>query len=832
MILDQEKITRIKRLLKARPKGLTISDISHNLKINRNSVAKYLEILLITGQVEMRMYGNAKVYYLSNRVPISSMLKFANELILVLDSEMRVIEANDNFFSYFPAVREDLIGNLITASPVNAMDGFRVDDLARSAIETGEFSREISLIRDSATKYLIVKVVPSVFDDGSKGTTLIFEDVTEKKEVENLLRVSESKYRAIVEDQTEMVDRYDKDLKLLFVNPAMVQFTGRQENELKGISILDFIPVEERSGIETSIRSLTPDNPVCIVEHRSIDRDGKHHWLQWTNRALFDEKGNVIEYQGVGRDITQRMESEQALLVKNFALSSSLSGIGIADLAGITTYANKSFLTMFGYEKEAEVIGKPIKMFAHDNMEASRLFEEVWISLQDKGQWSGEVLANKKNGAPFNAILNASVVRDQSGTPLCMMASFFDITEIKKTREELQLKDTAIATSLTSMAIFDRDFRLIYANDAFLSEFDLKRTAVQGKKSTEIISLFESVTPDQTDIGDILREKGRWNGEISVTGNNEDTKYFTASVRCSFDNEGTVLYTLASLVNITEFRTIETALKSSRQKLSETIEFMPDPTFIIDWNHRVIAWNRALEMLTGVRRDEVLGKKDFGKAFTFFGEERPILVDVLALSPHELAIKYPQVRRFGDSIYVESFVSAMNGGKGAYLWGKASALIDHDGHPIGAIESIRDISAWKRARESLRKMDTGGTAIAEPSENEEQKVQNLSLMRQELESVLDLMEEAVLLTDKSGIILWANERFVELVDGDRQIVLGAPLSTFFPADEGQILSDPPGGTPLHITLIPLTGSRILPVEAKTAGIPLGDHRVVILQHIP
>ena len=101
MILDQEKITRIKKLLKARPKGLTISDISHSLKINRNSVAKYLEILLITGQVEMRMYGNAKVYYLSRRVPISSMLKFANELILVLDSEFRVVEANDNFLSYY-----------------------------------------------------------------------------------------------------------------------------------------------------------------------------------------------------------------------------------------------------------------------------------------------------------------------------------------------------------------------------------------------------------------------------------------------------------------------------------------------------------------------------------------------------------------------------------------------------------------------------------------------------------------------------------------------------------------------------------------------------------
>ncbi|NYT16828.1 MAG: PAS domain S-box protein [Methanomicrobiales archaeon] len=831
MILDQEKITRIKRLLKARPKGLTISDISHNLKINRNSVAKYLEILLITGQVEMRMYGNAKVYYLSNRVPISSMLKFTNELILVLDSEMRVIEANNNFFSYFPVKKEDLIGNPITASPVNAMDGFRIDDLARSSIETGELSREISLSQDGVIKYLVIKIVPSVFDDGSTGTTLIFEDITEKKEVEERLRVSEAKYRAIVEDQTEMVDRFDKDLNLLFVNPTILQYFGLEENELIGKSILEFIPREERSRIENCIRSLTPENPVGIVEHRSIDRDGKYHWLQWTNRALFDEQGNLVEYQGVGRDVTKQKESEQALLIKNFALASSLNGIGIADLSGMVTYANKSFLTLFGYEEEADVIGKPIQLFAHDDSDASGDIREVWTSLQDRGQWSGEVLGRKRSGATFNAVLNASVVRDQAKTPLCMMASFFDITEIKKTREELRLKDTAIASSLTAMAIFDRDFNPVYANDAFLSEFNLERAVLQGNQAPDIIStLFENPSIDE--IIPLLKETGTWNGELSVTGKEGDMRYFNTSIRCSFDEQGAILYTLASLVNITEFRSIETALKGSRQKLSETIEFMPDPTFIVDRNHRIIAWNRALEMLSGVKRDEVLGKRDFQKAFSFFGDERPILVDILDLPPHELAKNFPQVRRFGDSIYVEAFIPAMNGGKGAYLWGKASALIDHEGHSIGAIESIRDISAWKRARESLRKMDASGMVVAAPSEDEQKKLENLDRMRQELESVLDLMEEAVLLTDKSGMILWANERFVELVDGDRQIVLGAPLSTFFPADEGQILSGPPGETTMRITLIPLTGNRILPVEAKTAGIPLGDERVVILQHIP
>ncbi|NTW92437.1 MAG: PAS domain S-box protein, partial [Methanoregulaceae archaeon] len=276
MILDQEKITRIKKLLKARPKGLTISDISHNLKINRNSVAKYLEILLITGQVEMRMYGNAKVYYLSNRVPISSMLKFANELILVLDGDLKVVEANDNFFSYFSVKKDDLIGNPVSGTPVNTMDNFRIDELARNAIESGEISRELSLVRDNKTNHLQVKVVPSVFDDGTKGTTLIFEDITEKKEVEERLRFSESKYRGIVEDQTEMVNRYDKDLRMLYANKAIALHLGGTPEDFIGKNILDYLPEEERDQIRARIKSITPENLVVTTEHRVINAEGQY----------------------------------------------------------------------------------------------------------------------------------------------------------------------------------------------------------------------------------------------------------------------------------------------------------------------------------------------------------------------------------------------------------------------------------------------------------------------------------------------------------------------------------------------------------------------------
>ena len=107
-------------------------------------------------------------------------------------------------------------------------------------------------------------------------------------------------------------------------------------------------------------------------------------------------------------------------------------------------------------------------------------------------------------------------------------------------------------------------------------------------------------------------------------------------------------------------------------------------------------------------------------------------------------------------------------------------------------------------------------------------------MRQELGFVLDMMEEAVLLTDTSGKITWANERFLKLADGEREIVLGAPISMFFPADEQQILgvhaTASSRGEALHVNLMPLTTNRVIPVEVRAAVLP-GDERVLILQQV-
>ena len=108
--LDQEKITRIKQILKWRPRGMTISDLSSQMKLNRNLVAKYLEILLISGQVEMQEIGPAKVYFLTQRVPIATMLEFSSDLVIVADTEGKILQVNEHVPALLDMKREALSG--------------------------------------------------------------------------------------------------------------------------------------------------------------------------------------------------------------------------------------------------------------------------------------------------------------------------------------------------------------------------------------------------------------------------------------------------------------------------------------------------------------------------------------------------------------------------------------------------------------------------------------------------------------------------------------------------------------------------------------------------
>jgi len=154
---------------------------------------------------------------------------------------------------------------------------------------------------------------------------------------------------------------------------------------------------------------------------------------------------------------------------------------------------------------------------------------------------------------------------------------------------------------------------------------------------------------------------------------------------------------------ITEHKRMEEALRNSEQRLSEIIDFLPDATFAIDLEGKVIAWNRAIEEMTGVQAEDIIGKGDYEYTVPFYGMRRPALIDLVFMSDEEIEKKYVFVKKEGDIFLAEAEVY-LKGGTQA-VWAKARPLYDSEGNISGAIEAIRDITEHRRAEAERGKLE-------------------------------------------------------------------------------------------------------------------------------
>ncbi len=152
---------------------------------------------------------------------------------------------------------------------------------------------------------------------------------------------------------------------------------------------------------------------------------------------------------------------------------------------------------------------------------------------------------------------------------------------------------------------------------------------------------------------------------------------------------------------------VETAqrLKDSEQRLAGIFDHLPDATFVIDAGGRVIAWNKAVEAMTGVPASEVLGKGNYAHALPFYGVRRPILADLVLKPDAGIESLYTNLRRQGQTLVAETHLPNLGHG-GIYVWAKATALYDAQGRLVGAIESVRDTTDRRRAEEERLRLES------------------------------------------------------------------------------------------------------------------------------
>lgn len=176
------------------------------------------------------------------------------------------------------------------------------------------FERAIPAPDGNSVRHSIAQYIPDFADGKVCGFYALVSDISSTKEFEAALRVSEERYRSVVEDQTEVISRSNADGTLTFVNGSYCRLFGKKNNEIIGSKWQPLVHPEDRERIAQELGKLTATHPVVTIENRVFSSGGKTLWMQFINRGIFSSDGRLLEIQSVGSDITERKQAVTALI--------------------------------------------------------------------------------------------------------------------------------------------------------------------------------------------------------------------------------------------------------------------------------------------------------------------------------------------------------------------------------------------------------------------------------------------------------------------------------------------------------------------------------------
>lgn len=218
------------------------------------------------------------------------------------------------------------------------------------ATEKGPADFFLRIIKSDGKMRCLENRTVSIEWEGKPATLHFLNDITERVTAEWALRGSEEKYRGIVEDMPAMICRFLPDGTLTFVNREYCRYFAREDHDLIGKNFFQFVPKDEHEQVRNHFKSLSATAPVVTYEHKVHAPDGTIRWQRWTDRALLDQRGRVVEYQSIGNDITDRKLAlaEKAELERQLQQAQKMEAIGTL-AGGIAHDFNNLLQSVLGY---------------------------------------------------------------------------------------------------------------------------------------------------------------------------------------------------------------------------------------------------------------------------------------------------------------------------------------------------------------------------------------------------------------------------------------------------------------------------------------------------
>jgi PAS domain S-box-containing protein len=613
-------------------------------------------------------------------------------------------------------------------------------------------SMNAKIVRDKTGK--------AVFFEG------LVEDITERKKAEGALKEKEMVMESMVQSSAVATFVIDSGHTVLYWNKACEELTGAKAKDLIGTGdhwkafydhprpcVADLIidnTFDDMPRLYNVYAKSTLIPNGLHAEGWYLNLGGKDRYIVFDAAPIYNADGKRVAAIETLHDMTGQKKTEHDLRETSEYLEKLVNYAN----APIIVWNPESRITRFNHAFEhltdytaEEVLGKELSMLFPEANRGGSL-QKIAQTLSGERWDSAEIPILCRDGKTKTVLWNSANIYDKEGKALiATIAQGVDITDLKKAEEAtgmqlfkfkvlyelaLNMQEKTLEENLGY--IVEKARELLNSDTAYicLCDEDQKEMCMHtfsginteafkqmrppyGKGLEELIRetrrghIIEDYFNDPLipHADKIIAEEGLVSGmaaPVQVRKTNLGILYVFNRTKTWYTEED--LATLTLLGNLAaigiDSKRSQQALQDSQQRMSDIINFLPDATVVIDKDGVVIAWNKAIEELTGLRAENIIGKGDYEYALPFYGKRKPIFIDLIGKPLDEIAsLGYTSLTKEGDTLFAEVPVKLNGKETETYLWLKASPIYDIKGQRIGSIESMRDITSRKKADEAL-----------------------------------------------------------------------------------------------------------------------------------
>ena len=611
---------------------------------------------------------------------------------------------------------------------------------------------EYRYIRKNGEVMWILEMLTSTTYKGKRAALGSFMDITARKKTEEELRISEKRYRSVLEELGE--GYYETDLKgtITFASEALCEGLGYSREEFIGMNYREYMPEEQLDDIYKVWHKVYQTGQI-VKGHLlvAIHKDGTRLFGEDSIAPLRNKEGQIIGFKGITRDVTERKNIEKKLTLSEEKYRNILEeikdGYFETDLDGNFTFVNRAECEKTGYSKE-EFLKLNYRQI-QDKKTANKMREE-FIKLYKTGI-SVQLLNTEiftKDGIKLFSEISVSLIRDSAGKPSGFRGISRDVTKRRQMEETIRQSEERYRTIIEEMDEWyletDLAGNLLFFNDSIVramrySEKMLDgtnyKTLMRKEQADDIFKLFQQVYQTLTPIKNYPFKFVWPDGEIAYT---------EISIFPKLDSENNIFGFRAVGHEITERRKMDETIRRSEEKYRNILETMQESYFEVDLTGNLTYVNPAMYEGLGFTREELTGKH-----YRIFTDEATV---------KSLYKIYNNIYKTGQPVKTTAFEFIRKDKTKLFAESSASLVRDAGGIPIGFRGVSRDVTERRKMDEAIRQSE------------------------EKYRSIVNEVDEWYFEIDLDGNVVFINDAVVRSVGYTKERIIGLNYKSFINKD--------------------------------------------------